>query len=126
MKEQLEESQSAVIAVEETPATERKRKTDRREQTDNRREPNYHVILWNDDDHSFDYVIQMLIELFGHSEEKAIEIAIEVDREGRGIATTCHKELAELKVDQVISYRQDWLAGKPIGPLHVTMEPAPE
>lgn len=28
----------------------------------------YNVILWNDDDHTYDYVIHMLKELFGHKE----------------------------------------------------------
>ena len=33
--------------------------------------PPYHVILLNDDDHTYEYVIRMLGELFGHSPEKA-------------------------------------------------------
>ena len=27
-----------------------------------KRQPPYHVILWNDDDHSYEYVIQMLMD----------------------------------------------------------------
>lgn len=40
-----------------------------------KRQPRYHVILWNDDDHSFEYVIRMMKELFGHANEKGMQIA---------------------------------------------------
>ena len=33
-------------------------------------QPPYHVILMNDDDHSYAYVITMLQELFGYEVEK--------------------------------------------------------
>ena len=36
-----------------------------------RRQPPYHVILLNDDDHTYDYVIRMLKELFGHPKRRA-------------------------------------------------------
>ena len=35
-----------------------------------KRQPRYHVVLWNDDDHTFQYVISMLKQLFGHPPEK--------------------------------------------------------
>ena len=31
-----------------------------------KRQPRYHVVLWNDDDHTYQYVIAMLKKLFGH------------------------------------------------------------
>jgi hypothetical protein len=30
-----------------------------------KRQPRYHVVLWNDDDHTYEYVIAMLRRLFG-------------------------------------------------------------
>ena len=36
----------------------------------NPRQPRYHVILWNDNDHSYAYVITMLAEIFGHPPER--------------------------------------------------------
>ena len=53
-----------------------------------RRQPRYHVILWDDDDHSYEYVMLMMIELFGHEFEKGLEIAKRVDRSGRSIVLT--------------------------------------
>ena len=47
-----------------------------------KRQPRYHVILWNDEDHSYDYVIKMMKELFGHGEE-AVQHQQE-EHDGRG------------------------------------------
>ena len=37
-----------------------------REKRAKRRQPRYHVVLWNDDDHTYQYVVSMLQKLFGH------------------------------------------------------------
>ena len=42
-----------------------------------RKQPRYHVILWNDDDHSYEYVVEMMQKLFGHPKEKGLP-----DRQG--------------------------------------------
>ncbi|MEJ7870867.1 MAG: ATP-dependent Clp protease adaptor ClpS, partial [Rubrobacteraceae bacterium] len=41
--------------------------------------PPYNVVLLDDDDHSFEYVIYMLGKVFGHPPEKGYRMAIEVD-----------------------------------------------
>lgn len=69
--------------------------------------PPYHVILLNDDDHTFEYVIEMLLELFAHPPEKGYDIAKTVDNDGRAIVLTTHKEHAELKRDQILAYGTD-------------------
>ena len=69
--------------------------------------PQYNVILLNDDDHSFDYVIKMLKELFGHPVEKGMQLATEVDASGRAIVLTTTLEHAELKRDQIHAYGKD-------------------
>src|SRR5687767_3920252 len=56
--------------------------------------PPYHVILLNDDDHSFEYVITMLQQLFGHPPEKGYQMAVEVHTRGRVIVDTTSKERA--------------------------------
>jgi len=40
------------------------------------------VILLDDDDHTYEYVIEMLCKLFGHSQEIAYRMACEVDATG--------------------------------------------
>ena len=45
------------------------------EEQKTKRQPPYNVILHNDDDHSFDYVIAMLQQLFGYPPEKGYQMA---------------------------------------------------
>src|SRR5688572_15538458 len=72
-----------------------------------KRQPRYHVILWNDDDHSFEYVIEMMQKLFNHQKERGFQIADEVHRQGKAIVLTTTMEHAELKRDQVHAYGPD-------------------
>ena len=70
--------------------------------------PRYHVILLDDDEHTYDYVIEMLMDLFKHSMETAFQMACEVDSRKRVIVDTTHQERAELKKQQIESYGADW------------------
>lgn len=70
--------------------------------------PRYNLILLDDDDHSYEYVIEMLGAVFGYSEQKAFLMAAEVDATGRVIVFTAHLELIELKQDQVHGFGADW------------------
>jgi ATP-dependent Clp protease adaptor protein ClpS len=127
MTESIEQSGNAVIAVEEAPperGTRRERTPKKQDKPE--KEPNYHVIIWNDEEHTYEYVIELLITLFGHSFEKAFEITKEVDTRGKGIAWTCHMELAELKRDQILAYGADWRMSESKGSIRATIEPAPE
>ncbi|MFM8292716.1 MAG: ATP-dependent Clp protease adaptor ClpS [Planctomycetia bacterium] len=90
-----------------------------------RRQPRYHVILWNDDDHTYDYVIAMLRTLFGHPEATAFTMAEEVDVRGRGIVLTTTKEHAELKRDQIHAFGADRLIARSRGSMWASIEPEP-
>ncbi|MBA4066492.1 MAG: Clp protease ClpS [Isosphaera sp.] len=72
-----------------------------------RRQPPYHVVLLNDDDHTYEYVIEMLLALFGHPVEKGFELARQVDQTGRAVVCTTSLERAELKRDQIHAYGPD-------------------
>jgi ATP-dependent Clp protease adaptor protein ClpS len=69
--------------------------------------PNYNVILLNDDDHTYDYVIEMLGRIFGYGLEKAFQMAREVDTSGRVIVWTGGLEQAEVKRDRIHGYGAD-------------------
>ena len=71
------------------------------------REPPGHVILLDDDFHSVEYVIEMLHAIFGHSREIGKRMAKEVDSTGRVIVATVHKELAELRQQQIEEFGPD-------------------
>ncbi len=46
----------------------------------------------------------MLKSLFGHTDEKGFQLAKMVDKQGRAIVLTTHKEKAELKRDQIHAF----------------------
>lgn len=86
--------------------------------------PRYHVILLDDNDHTYEYVIEMLMKLFGHSMAKAFQMACEVDARGRVVVETTTRERAELKRDQIHSYGPDWRIAHCQGSMSATVEPA--
>jgi ATP-dependent Clp protease adaptor protein ClpS len=81
--------------------------TDTNEEQKTRRQPPYNVVLLNDDDHTFEYVIEMLKALFGHPVETGYQLAKMVDTKGRAIVCTTSLERAELKRDQIHAYGPD-------------------
>ena len=89
-----------------------------------KRQPPYHVVLWNDDDHSYEYVIAMLLTLFGYPPEKGFRMAREVDAQGRVIVLTTTREHAELKRDQIHAYGKDDLIAGCKGSMRASIEPA--
>lgn len=89
-----------------------------------RRIPRYHVILWDSDVHTFEYVHRMLRELFGHTPEECHQLAKTVDAEGRAVVFTTTKEHAELKRDQILAYGKDEADRNCKGSMHATIESA--
>jgi ATP-dependent Clp protease adaptor protein ClpS len=92
--------------------------------TSNQLQPLYHVILLNDDDHTYDYVIEMLAKIFGFSETRALSHAVEVDTNGTTILLTCELEKAEHKRDLIHSYGPDWRLPRSLGSMAAIVEPA--
>jgi ATP-dependent Clp protease adaptor protein ClpS len=91
-----------------------------------RRLPPYAVVVYNDDRHTFDYVIETFGKVFGHNRQRAAQLAWSIHREGRGIVWSGPKEVAELKRDQVRSAGPDLHASPPVKfPLRVDIEPLP-
>lgn len=88
-----------------------------------KRQPRYHVILWNDDDHTYDYVIRMMRELFGHPVEKGMQIAREVDKSGRAVCLTTTLEHAELKREQIHAFGPDSLIARCKGAMSASIQP---
>lgn len=87
-------------------------------------EPLWHVILLNDDLHSVDYVIEMLQSIFGYSVDKGFRMAREVHENGRVIVATVHKELAELRLEQILDYGPDPGIPESPGSMNAEIEPA--
>jgi len=105
------------------PETSRRLKEKREDKV--KKQPPYNVVLLNDDDHSFEYVIHMLQRLFGHPPEKGYQMAFKVHTQGRVIVDTTSKERAELKRDQIHAFGADPSIPRCQGSMSSLIEPAP-
>lgn len=96
-------------------------------QNKSKRLPPYHVILLNDDDHSMDFVVNVLRKVFAFTIEKAVQLMMEAHETGRSVVWTGSKEVAELKVEQIQTFHEIRASdNKKLGPLGCVIEPAPE
>ncbi|HBV63473.1 MAG TPA: Clp protease ClpS [Rhodopirellula sp.] len=91
-----------------------------------KKQPRFHVILWDDADHSYDYVVLMMKQIFRHPIETGFQIAKEVDSGGRAICLTTTLEHAELKREQIHSFGKDDLIARCKGSMSATIEPVQE
>lgn len=109
---QQDDAGAVVVAPQKERAAERQAK----------RQPRYNVLLWDSDEHTYDYVEKMLRELFGHQQEQCRKIAEMVDNDGKAVVLTTTKEHAELKRDQIHAYGKDDIEGSK-GSMWSTIEP---
>jgi ATP-dependent Clp protease adaptor protein ClpS len=86
--------------------------------------PLYHVVLLDDDQHTYDYVVEMLARLFLFSQAEAFQHAVEVDTTGRTIVITCELPQAEFARDQIHAYGVDWRMPNCKGSMSASVEPA--
>ena len=84
----------------------------------------YHVILLDDDDHTYEYVIEMLTQIFAFTEQKAYEHTVDVDTHGHTRLLTCSLEEAEKKRDQIHAFGPDWRLPRSLGAMAALIEPA--
>ena len=77
----------------------------------------YKVILHNDDYSTFDFVVEVLMEVFNKTIEEANELTFKVDREGFAIIGIYPYDIAETKVSLV-----KFMAKEAGYPLLATME----
>ena len=93
------------------------------QRTKPKKQPRYNAILWDDSDHSYQYVVMMMRKLFRYPVEKGFQIATQVDSHGKAICLTTTMEHAELKRDQIHAYGKDDLIPRCKGSMSATIEP---
>src|ERR1039458_7265718 len=86
--------------------------------------PLYNVVLLDDNDHSYDYVVEMLQMLFIFTLEEAFRHAEEVDRCGRTVIITCERPQAEFARDQIHAYGPDPRLPRCAASMSAIIEPA--
>lgn len=96
-------------------------RTDHEEKT--RLLPPYQVILINDDHHSMEFVVTVLVRVFGYATERCVQLMFEAHHTGRSVVWTGAKEVAELKVEQVRTFHER-RGQRDLGPLNCVIEPA--
>jgi ATP-dependent Clp protease adaptor protein ClpS len=109
-------SPQTATAVAERPEVER--------QTDTKPLPPFNVVLLDDDQHTYEYVIELAMKLFAHPRERAFDIAKMVDTQKRAVLLTTHKEHAELKREQVHGFGRDYRMANCKGSMSCIIEPA--
>ena len=90
------------------------------------RAPLYNVVLLDDDEHTYDYVVEMLEKLFAFSRADAWNHAVEVDSTGRTVVMTCELPEAEFGRDQIHGYGADWRMPQSKGSMSAVVEPVPQ
>ena len=83
----------------------------------------YAVIIFDDDSHSYAYVVEMMMALFGMTATEGYDIAYTVDHIGQATVKICSQEEA-LKAKQSISaYGPDPRMESSTGPMGCCIEP---
>ena len=83
-------SDDASIAVENPPAvdvplTPKQRRKKQPADAKPKPQPPYAVVLINDEEHTFQYVIETLMKVFGYPQEKCFSLTLQVHNNGKGI-----------------------------------------
>lgn len=94
-------------------------------ETRDQRAPLYHVVLLDDDEHTYAYVVEMLQKLFAFGESEAWNHAVEVDTTGRTVVMTCELTQAEFGRDQIHAFGADWRMPQSKGSMSAVVEPVP-
>jgi ATP-dependent Clp protease adaptor protein ClpS len=81
----------------------------------------YRVLLHNDDYTTREFVVEVLMTVFHHSESDAVRIMLHVHHNGLGVAGVFTREIAETKIAIV-----ERMAREREYPLRLSMEPEEE
>lgn len=108
----------------ETPRVKVESRTAVAEETRNKQPVPWNVVLLDDDHHTYEYVMQMMMQLFAMDEVQAFKVACTVDKEKRAVCLTTHKERAEFKRDQILAFGRDPMMASSVGSMSSIIEPA--
>jgi ATP-dependent Clp protease adaptor protein ClpS len=87
--------------------------------------PRYHLVLLDDDDHTYDYVVDLLGHVFGYGREKAFALACVVDSQGRAIVETADEDTVLRHQRRIHAFGADPRIARCRGSMSAIVEPAP-
>lgn len=85
----------------------------------------YHLVLLDDDQHTYAYVIEMLAAVFGYGREKSYALATIVDSAGRVILETAGLDQVTRHQERVHAYGADPRIATSKGAMSAVIEEAP-
>jgi len=94
------------------------------EDTSVKHEPPFHLILLDDDHHTYQYVIVMLGSIFGYSVDKAFAIACMVDSQGQAVLMTGPYEEMRRRQEKIHAFGADPRMPESAGSMSAVIEPA--
>ncbi|MBU6412542.1 MAG: ATP-dependent Clp protease adaptor ClpS [Planctomycetes bacterium] len=106
------------------PSTQTQTRTAVAEETRSKQPVPWNVVLLDDDHHTYEYVMAMMMQLFAMDEVQAYKIACTVDKDKRAVCLTTHKERAEFKRDQILAFGRDPMMSSSVGSMSSIIEPA--
>lgn len=87
-------------------------------------DPEYAVVLHDDDVNGFDFVVHVLQKVFGYGEARAFQLTLEAHLSGHCVVWTGPLEIAELHAERIHACGPDPLkTGAGARPLRATVEP---
>jgi ATP-dependent Clp protease adaptor protein ClpS len=87
-------------------------------------EPLYHLILLDDNDHTYQYVVELLGRVLGYAPAKAFALACVVDSQGRAIVETSSKERVMRHQERIHTFGADPRIPHCAGSMSAIIEPA--
>lgn len=72
-----------------------------------RRPPLFKVFLMNDDYTPMEFVVEVLMQFFSMTQEKATQVMLQVHYRGKGVCGVFTREIAETKVNQVNDHARE-------------------
>jgi len=76
-------------------------------ETDTALAPLSKVVLFDDDEHTYDYVVELLVDCCSLSRESAFRCAVEVDLSGRTTVFYGTREECRRRCDRILAYGAD-------------------
>jgi ATP-dependent Clp protease adaptor protein ClpS len=82
-------------------------KIDEKIKVKNKQPNRYKVVILNDDKTPIEFVVSILIKIFKHTEESAMQITMKIHEEGSGVVGVYSYEIAEQKAVETTTISRD-------------------